>query len=328
VIRFVDRLAPAPVIRYVGRGEVAFTEDASCILGGNLKEGVRTQIPFQQIGRACEIICENKVLQVPLLIPIVNWTMLAKGILPLHASAFIFEGTGALAAGWPHGSKTGTLLALMSRGARYVGDDWVYVSRDHRRMYGLPSPIEVRERYLVDIPQYRAHVGWRRLTRLRATKGLVRALNLVGRLRGNEASLSAKLLSRMSRAIEGRLHIRFHPHDLFGHQACARQGTLHKVFLLIHHQSADVRIEPIDPEEMAERMVMMLLHEQTEFMTYYRKLRFVFPHACNELIDCSEELQRLILIRALADKDAYFVYHPHPSSLPALFEAIQPFLCS
>lgn len=70
----------------------------------------------------------------PLLIALVNATALSKGVLPLHASAVTFEGTGPLVAGWSKGGKTEALLSFMRRGALYVGDEWVYLSAD--RIHG------------------------------------------------------------------------------------------------------------------------------------------------------------------------------------------------
>ena len=45
-----------------------------------------------------------------------------------------------------------------------------------------------------------------------------------------------------------------------------------------------------------------------------------------ELIERVEELQRERLSQVLADKEAYAVYHPYPVSIPALFNALSPFL--
>ena len=77
---------------------------------------------------------------IPLLVPIVNLTALANGALPLHASAFVHRGTGVVATGWSKGGKTEALLAFSANGARYVGDEWVYVAADGSRVSGIPSP--------------------------------------------------------------------------------------------------------------------------------------------------------------------------------------------
>src|SRR5687767_2874970 len=52
VIRFVERL-PVPNPRYLGREEVAFTDDGFLVLRSK-KARVRVQLPVEQIGERCE----------------------------------------------------------------------------------------------------------------------------------------------------------------------------------------------------------------------------------------------------------------------------------
>ena len=78
----------------------------------------------------------------PHLVALVNVTALAKGVLPLHATAFTAGSTGVLVVGWSKGGKTETLLGCMAAGAEYVGDEWVYLT-DDGQMLGLPEPIRV-----------------------------------------------------------------------------------------------------------------------------------------------------------------------------------------
>ncbi|MGH7128709.1 MAG: hypothetical protein ACREIV_09070, partial [Planctomycetaceae bacterium] len=77
------------------------------------------------------------------------------GLLPLHASAVICNGSGVLiGSSRPHAGKTGVLLALMAAGARFVGDDCVCLSPDGR-ILGVERPLEIRCEYLRQLPQYR-----------------------------------------------------------------------------------------------------------------------------------------------------------------------------
>ena len=100
VIRFVDRNERSSRLRYIGLDDAAFTDDAFLVLRSKHKSSARVGIDFRQIGGPTEIICERGLAAVPLLIPILNLTLLAKGILPLHASAFVHEGTGVVATAW------------------------------------------------------------------------------------------------------------------------------------------------------------------------------------------------------------------------------------
>jgi hypothetical protein len=102
--------------------DAGFTQDAFLILRSKHKTPAKVQIPMDQIGLQCEIVCERGLSAVPLLIPIINLTALHKGCLPLHAAGFVYNDVGALIAGWSKGGKTEALLAFMAQGARYVGD--------------------------------------------------------------------------------------------------------------------------------------------------------------------------------------------------------------
>src|SRR5262245_32667242 len=59
VIRFVDRLPTTSRVRYLGVDEAGFTDDAFLVLRSKHKARAKVQIPFEQIGKQCEIICES-----------------------------------------------------------------------------------------------------------------------------------------------------------------------------------------------------------------------------------------------------------------------------
>lgn len=323
VIRFVDRLPASSRVYYLGVDEAGFTDDAFLVLRSKHKARARVQIPFEQIGKRCEIICETGLPAVPLLIPILNLTVLNKGALPLHASAFTYKGTGVLTTGWSKGGKTETLLAFMSRGAEYIGDEWVYITADGRRMYGIPEPIRVWDWHLRDLPEYRALVGRGDRARLRAIN-LVRSMDRAMPRNGGRGLFPAKVMGRMMPVLKRQLFVDMHPRALFGKGFGSLAGTPQKVFFVVSHETPDVTVEPIDPQEIVRRMVFSLQHERLDFMAYYLKFRFAFPDARNDLIERAEELQREVLARALAGKESYAVYHPYPVPIPALFDAISP----
>jgi len=325
LIRFVDRLPASSRVRYLGVDEAGFTDDAFLVLRSKHKARARVQIPLQHIGKQCEIVCERGLPAVPLLIPILNLTVLGKGALPLHASAFTYNGVGALATGWSKGGKTETLLAFAARGAEYVGDEWVYVSGDGRRMYGIPEPIRVWDWHLQDLPQYRALVARGDRARLRTIK-LVQSVDRAMPQGVRHTFVLARVMSRMTPVLKQQLYVDIHPKRLFGSRFGTLSGTFDRLFFVVSHELPDVTVQPIDPQEVARRMVFSLQHERLAFMAYYLKFRFAFPDAANPLIEHAEELQRDRLARVLAGKDAYAVYHPYPVPIPSLFDAISPFL--
>lgn len=325
VIRFVERLPTSSRVRYLGVDEAGFTDDAFLVLRSKHKARAKVQIAFEQIGKQCEIVCESGLPMVPLLIPILNLTVLNKGAIPLHASAFTYKGTGVLTTGWSKGGKTETLLAFMARGAEYIGDEWVYITADGARMYGIPEPIRVWDWHLQDLPQYRSLVGRSDRARLGAIK-LAQSMDRALPRRAGRDFFPAKVMNRMMPVLKRQMFVDMHPKKLFGRGFGSLSGTLQKVFFVVSHETPDVTVQPMDPLEIARRMVFSLQHERLDFMAYYMKFRFAFPDAKNELIERAEELQREVLTRVLANKDAYAVYHPYPVPIPSLFDAIQPVL--
>jgi hypothetical protein len=320
-IRFVDRLTDRSSYCYLGVDDTGFTDDDFMLLQGRQGSSLQVRIPFEQVGRRCEIVCESGVARVPLLIPILNLTVLSKGVIPLHASAFTYNGAGVVVTGWAKGGKTETLLAFMSKGAQYVGDEWIYISEDGQRMYGIPEPIRIWETHLQEVPQFWSKIGRRDRSRLRLLKLMT---NLMERRIRRSSALN--ITDRLNRLIKRQQYVQVPPQRLF--ERCVESFTASpdNIFYVVSHDSADVKIEPMAPRELARQMVFSLQYERMDFMSYYYKFRFAFPERRNAFIEHAEVIQRDILERALADKPTYAVYHPYPAPIPELFDAISPLL--
>jgi len=313
VIRFVDRLETSGRIRFLGLDDAGFTDDAFLVLKAKHKTRAKVQIPFEKIGGRCEIVCERGVPAVPHLIAMVNLTALAKGALPLHASAFRWEGTGVLTTGWAKGGKTESLLAFMTNGAEYVGDEWVYLSPDGASMRGIPEPIRLWKWHLDEVPAIRRRLGRGERLRLAAIDAAARALD-------GRSGLSRRLAPILSR----QAYVQLPPRFLFGEEKLALAGTPEKVFFMASHETPDIRVEPMSAEEIARRMVFSLQEERIDLIAAYHRFRFAFPDRRNELLENAEELQRAALLRVLEGKETGAVWHPYPVSIPALFRAMRP----
>jgi hypothetical protein len=320
VVRFVDSLPQPKSLQYLGVDEAGFTEDAFWILRSKHKSQARVMVPIDRIGDHCEIVCESGLAAVPLLIAMINLTALHNGAVPLHASAFTYQGTGALATGWSKGGKTETLLAFMANGARYIADEWVYLHADGR-MSGIPEPIRVWDWHLRDLPQYRQRASRSGRLRLRALHLTQMALRCVP---GGRWPIG-KIKRRLAPLLKRQTFVDVEAAQLFGRDRMQLVGPLQKVFFVVSHAAPEIRIEPVDAAEIAQRMVHSLQYEQFPFMGYYRMFRFAFPERANALIDRTEPLQRQLLQQALANKEAWTVYHPYPVSLPSLYEGMAPF---
>jgi hypothetical protein len=323
VVRFVDRLPLSSKVRYLGVDDTGFTNDAFLVLRGKHKSPARVQIPFGSIGRGCEILCERGVIQVPLLVPIVNLTALGKGILPLHASAFNFRDTGVVATGWSKGGKTETLLSFMSNGATYVGDEWIYFSADGNTVHGIPEPIRIWNWQLEQLPEYRGLVSKGQRTKLQAL-GLM--VDLTERIAGNGKSsqTGTRRMAHRVRAFLGKqLHVDISPHRLFGNERCATTGVIDEIVFVSSHEQSETTLAPLDPTELARRMVFSLQEEQQTLLSYYWKFRFAFPETVNDLLENSRALQLEILERVLAGKSCHELTHPYPMRIASLFEKIE-----
>lgn len=328
LIRFVDQITVSSPVRYLGLNDAGFTDDAFFVFRGKHQARVRAQIPFDQIGnRPCEIVCESGAPAVPLLIPILNLTAISNGALPLHASAFNYNGKGILTTGWSKGGKTETLLAFAANGAEYIGDEWVYLSGDGQRMYGIPEPIRVWYWHLQQMPAIKAMVSRSDFARLETLNMFSRLLGMAESGAIGRRSGILKLVRRINVLLKQQMHVDLPPEKLFGKMVGAITGSPDKVFFVASRDEPRTTVEPVRPQEIVQRMVFSLQEERMGFMSHYLRFRFAFPNISNPLIDQAEEIQRQILMKVLADKETYAVYHPYPFSIPGLFEAIRPY-CS
>ena len=311
VVRFVDRVEVAGPVRLLGAGEAGFGADAFLLLRGRRKARARVRIDVDRIGERCEIVAERGLRGVPLLIAIANVTALARGVLPLHASAFVVGSTGVLATGWSKGGKTEAMLAFMARGARFVGDEWVYVTADGR-VHGLPEPIRLWDWHLRQLPEVRARIGSRERARLRvldAAAGLARR-------RGAD---------RAAALVEGQLHADAPPARLFDPAAIALAGVADRVFLMRSWERPDIRVSPVDGTEVAARMAASLRYERAPLLQCYEQFRYAFPDRANPHIEAAPAREDALLHGILGDRPAHAVDHPYPVRFGELFDAMCPY---
>ena len=326
VIQFVDQLTYSSPVHYLGVDDVGFTDDAFIVFRGKQKARVKAEIPFHQIGLdQCRIICESGLPAVPLLMPIINLTALSKGAVPLHATAYNYNGKGILVTGWSKGGKTEMLLAFASNGAEYVGDEWVYLSQDGQCMFGIPEPIRIWYWHLQTMPRFKTKIKRSTLVRLQTLNLIANFLEKMSDVGDKPVSGPGRLIGRIVALLKQQLYVQVPPEKLFGRTANGFTGTPEKIFFVENHADPSLTVQPMDPDEIARRMVYSLQEERKDFMSYYLKYRFAFPDRSNSFIDHIEELQHRVLHQALAGKDSYALYHPYPVAIPRLFEISHPY---
>ncbi|MDQ3660567.1 MAG: hypothetical protein M3454_05815 [Actinomycetota bacterium] len=319
VVEFVDHLKEEDV-RFVGLNDVAYSKN-SFLLQPRGPGRPSARLHLDGIGQGCRIVCERGTAPVPLLIAVVNLTMLSKGIVPVHGSAFTYRGTGVLVTGWAKGGKTEVLLSFMQQGAEYVGDEWVYVDPETRRMYGIPEPIRLWDWHFPDVPEYLDAVGRRGRTRLKAMRV---ARDVGSRLSSGGGSI-ARAADRITPVLQRQMFVHAPPASLFGPRACALEGKLEKLVFVVSHSSSDVTVEPVDSGEVIRRMLFSLRYERLPLYSTYLKYRFAFPAAAIPAIEEAEDRESKLL-SALSGIQAYALYHPFPAPIGRLFSALEPVL--
>jgi hypothetical protein len=321
VIRFVDRIELGSRMRYLGAHDAGFTDDAFFVLKSR-KEPVVLRIPMAGIGGPVELLCEHGPPAVPFLIAIVNLTVLGNGALPLHAAAFELDGVGVLVTGWSKGGKTEVLMGAAAAGARYIGDEWVYLTTDGR-MHGIPEPIRLWDWHLDQLPDVRRRLGFGARSRLAAlglTTRLIRAVP-----RALRRLPPVRLARRALPVLEGQLHVDVPPERLFD-DLRNQTGRLDHVVLVESAAGPGIEVRSVDPGEVAHRMVASLLYERQDLIALSLQARFAFPDLEIPGLATFEARQRDLLERCLAGRPAHVVTHPYPVDIRALFDAVRPLI--
>ena len=326
VIRFVDRLEPDGTLRFLGHEEAGFTDGRYLVLRGRHKRPVRVAIPMDRIGGRCEILCERGAPAVPLLIPIINVTALANGLVPLHAGAFVHEGTGVLTIGWAKGGKSETLLAFTAQGADYVGDEWIYVDPERGWMHGLPEPMRVWDWQLRALPGLATRVSSGDRRRLDATRAAVAALRGIEAIPVLGRSKPARLAGRLRAPIERQLSVQVPTERLLGRPALPGGAHLDRLVFVVSHDDPAVTVTAADPDVLARRATQSFLFELLDLLGHERRFRFAFPDRHDALLDELTERHETATRAVFAGLPALTLAHPYPLEIHRLHEALAPAL--
>lgn len=314
-VRFVQEVTNHPVT-YVGVGDTGFNREGFFLLRGKGAVPGKALVPFESVGGRLTVVCERRLPAVPHLLALVNFTALAKGVLPLHASAFTVDGLGILVTGWSKGGKTESLLGAMQRGGRYVGDEWIYLTPD-RGMLGLPEPIRLWSWHLEQQPGLLRARPLSERSRLRAWRTLAELAQAGSRSRGSRGLLgrAAPLLSRQA-------FLQIPPTELFGTERVILRARMDAAVLVLSHSSAEIRSEPASGAELATRMLASLAEERSAFMAHYRQYRFASPGERQTFVETAAEREAELLRALFVTETVMKVSHPYPCDIAALGEAV------
>ena len=263
---------------------------------------------------------------VPLLIPVMNLTLLSKGCIALHASAFVYGNTGSLVTGWAKSGKTETLLAFATHGAKYVGDEWVILTRDGQTMYGLPEPMTAWDWHIEQMPGIQDQLSFGKSLVFKSVHLLDRLHKFLssGRLKN---TFPVSLLTDVLPALKRQLYIKVPVEKIFTGDSFEPVSRPDKLFLIMSQEQAVTSVETWSPDDIALRMLESIYYEQVPFFEHYKAYKFAFPQAENHFLENVRNLQSDILTSALKNKEAYRVLHPYPFLFEDLYREMAPY-CS
>jgi hypothetical protein len=246
-------------------------------------------------------------------------TALAKGLLPLHASAFVYRGRGVLVTGWAKGGKTEALLAFMQRGARYVGDEWIYLTPDGQ-MFGIPEPIRLWRWQLRQVPALAARAPRSDRLRIAMLDALASGAERLAPRRSG--GFAAAAIRRAVPVIRRQVNLRVPPSRLFGSELVRGPAPVDTVVFISSHDSPEVRIETADAGEVAGRMAASLAHERHGLLESYGQFRFAFPERRGEAVESAPDIEARLLAQTLGGRRVSWLRHPHPCEINSLYPPI------
>jgi len=318
-VQYVDRFDD-PMYHLV-MGKTGFIKDEFYVMAGNGRKDHRVQFPFEALGQPCKLICEAGTTEIPLLNLIINLRMLAKGLVPIHASAFVSEGVGVVVNGWPKGGKTSTLFSFLNHDAQFISDDWLFVD-SNSKIYGLMQPIKLSDWQLNQLPDFQSKVARSKQWVIQG----VRWLDSVAQaMTGSSRTdfLPVKTFNKGLKYLnESQRHVNLSPATLFGPDLVPPTGHFDVLLLTLSQDAQHITIAPMSTETAIERLLAALQNEWMQWEGYYTQFLYAFPHRRNMLMDTSRNVQRKLLEHILADKYILAVNHPHPVNLDKLYQEI------
>jgi hypothetical protein len=306
-------------------GSSGFTNNEFYVVSSSGRKPSRVQLPFDVLGQPCKVICEKGITEIPLLHLILNLRMLAKGIMPFHASAFVFDGIGVVVNGWPKGGKTSTLFSFLEHGAQFISDDWLFID-PNSRIYGLMQPIKLSDWQVNQLPHYQPRISRTKQWTIQGIRWLDTVMQTAPESLQTDFLPTKALYKGLKRLNNSQRHVSLTPEQLFGTDLVAPTGDFDVLLLTLSQETSDVVITPLATELAIERLLAAFQYEWMQWEKYYMQYLYAFPQRPNIMMDHSHKKQRELLEQILANKPIFAVSHPHPVALDKLYQAINPVL--
>ena len=301
-------------LTYIGLNTAAYSQDGFYILS-NGKEHVKVKVPIVDVGRSkLNLVCESGSPDIPALNYIVNFTLIGKDLLPLHATAFRYNKVGAVVMGWSKGGKTESLFSFMNHGAEFLSDEVAVVSFDGNEVLGMKIPICIWEWQFKEIPSYMPRVSLQK-------KFIMKVIHIIKTL--NKA-FNIELVNKAIPTLDSQLNIKVLPTKLFNKDRIISRMNLDVIILAMSHDSNEIVVETISADEVIDRMINSQEYELDYFFRYYKMFKYAFPYHLNEFLENIKSVQYALMKKLLEGKKAFVVKHPYPVSFEKLFEKMEP----
>lgn len=320
-VEFTDHVPGRETFRYLGREEAAFNEDGFFLLRAKGKARAVVRIPFESIGKRPVITCESGLPAVPLLVSLLAVTALHRGLVPLHAGAFSWNGVGVVVTGWSKGGKTETLIATEAAGAQYVGDEWCYIDPARSAVVGIPEPVTLWAWHLRRLPSLRRQIPVATRARMTLLDGPDRIERAIPR-RMQDTS-AGRLLRRIAYHTRNRANAWIPPGKLFGVTDVQVVGFEH-IVLAVSTEDETVVLRDMPAERIATMAAHSVRHELEPLMAAYRMSLFAFPERRSAALDNLYEDLHLAVHRALDSCEGWTLEHPYELDLHRLADALRP----
>ncbi len=316
VVRLVPSLAGIGVTTL---GPYGYSDDGCLILRSKDRRS-RTKVDFRHLGECgCEISCEGPP-DVGFFLSCLEIAAARKGLIMLHAAAFVYRGRGLVVTGWARGGKTSALLSFLLQGARYMTDDKVLIDSDGAQMWGIGSHVELSEWHLRSLSSTSRMLSSRQSLALRALRQLDRLNTRIlqpGLLGAQAAGAAARAVAGM----RNRFVVRVDPQKAFDAQV-QDEARPEKFFVMVKHRDPRVEVRPISTAELLQRVLSAKEYENLPLRQHYLAWRFAFPELQNKFLEDLLDTQSKLACRALQGKTGYLVRHPHLPDLDQLFDAM------
>lgn len=313
VITFVKELDLSG-LSHIGLNTAAYSKDCFYILS-NGKEDVKVKVPIVDIGRSkLNLVCESGSPDIPALNHIINFTLIGKDLLPLHATAFRYNNIGAVVMGWSKGGKTESLFSFMNNGAEFLSDEVAVISSNGKEVLGMRIPICIWDWQFKEIPLF--------MPKVKLQKKLI--MKVIYAIKAFNRVFKIELIHKSLPVLDSQLNIKALPTKIFSPDRIISRMDLDVIILSVSHDSDDITVEPISADEVIDRMINSQEYELDYFFHYYKMFKFAFPYHLNEFLENIKSVQYALMKKLLEDKRAFVVKHPHPVSFKKLFEKMQP----